>query len=301
MAFDNSWGLSPLSPLRPVEHHGGPERCKIFVPRSRPASGSRRPTASSSSRPRSISHAVGELADVVRRRKNGDRAYYNFNLHLNPTNLCIFRCALCAYSRDEDDPRAYTMSEADAVGAGQGGGRRRLHRATRRQRRASAEDVRLVPGHDPRSARGLPPRAPEGLDRRGDRPFRPQQQAIGRVDPGRVDRRGFGEPARRRGRNLRPAGPQRNLSAQGRRPHLAGDPSHGPSARAAHERLDALRPHREHRTPRRSSGAVAALAGRHRRLSSLRAAGLSSGEYGPLVSAPHLGAGRPAAWWPSAG
>ena len=58
---------------------------------------------------------MGELADTVRRRKNGDLAYYNLNLHLNPTNLCIYRCALCAYSRDEDDPKAYTMCEADAL------------------------------------------------------------------------------------------------------------------------------------------------------------------------------------------
>jgi aminodeoxyfutalosine synthase len=57
-------------------------------------------------------HAVGELADIVRRRKNGEVAYYNLNLHVNPTNVCIFRCALCAYSRDEEDPRAYTMSDA---------------------------------------------------------------------------------------------------------------------------------------------------------------------------------------------
>ncbi|MEN6458748.1 MAG: aminofutalosine synthase MqnE [Thermoguttaceae bacterium] len=55
-------------------------------------------------------HAVGQLADLARRRKNGDAAYYNLNLHINPTNVCIYRCALCAYSRDEDDPRAYTMS-----------------------------------------------------------------------------------------------------------------------------------------------------------------------------------------------
>jgi aminodeoxyfutalosine synthase len=60
-------------------------------------------------------HAVGELADVVRRRKNGDLAYYNFNLHINPTNLCIFRCSLCAYSCDDDDPRGYTMGEADVL------------------------------------------------------------------------------------------------------------------------------------------------------------------------------------------
>ena len=54
-------------------------------------------------------HAVGELADIVRQRKNGDVTYYNLNAHLNPTNICVFRCALCAYSRDEDDPKAYVM------------------------------------------------------------------------------------------------------------------------------------------------------------------------------------------------
>ena len=59
--------------------------------------------------------AVGELADTVRRRKNGDRVYYNLNLHLNPTNLCIYRCALCAYSRDDDDPQGYTMCQADVL------------------------------------------------------------------------------------------------------------------------------------------------------------------------------------------
>jgi aminodeoxyfutalosine synthase len=64
-------------------------------------------------------HAVGELANSVRRRKNGNRAYYNLNLHINPTNICIFRCALCAYSREEDDPRSYTMSNADIVAKAQ--------------------------------------------------------------------------------------------------------------------------------------------------------------------------------------
>lgn len=54
-------------------------------------------------------HAVGELADIVRQRKNGNAAYYNLNAHLNPTNICVYRCALCAYSRDKDDPEAYMM------------------------------------------------------------------------------------------------------------------------------------------------------------------------------------------------
>jgi aminodeoxyfutalosine synthase len=75
--------------------------------------------------PKADLHEVGELADLVRRHKNGERVYYNLNLHINPTNVCIYRCSLCAYSRDEDDPRAFTLSdeeildranEADAAG-----------------------------------------------------------------------------------------------------------------------------------------------------------------------------------------
>lgn len=70
-------------------------------------------------------HAVGALADLMRRRKNGDVVWYNRNLHLNPTNVCVYRCALCAYSRDENDAQAYAMSmeailerahEAEAAG-----------------------------------------------------------------------------------------------------------------------------------------------------------------------------------------
>lgn len=60
-------------------------------------------------------HALGELADFVRRRRNGNVAYYNLNLHLNPTNVCVFRCPLCAYSCDENDAKAYVMSDADVL------------------------------------------------------------------------------------------------------------------------------------------------------------------------------------------
>ena len=64
-------------------------------------------------------HAVGELADLVRRRKNGDVVYYNINAHLNPTNLCIYQCSLCAYSCEEDDPRGYTLSQEEILARGQ--------------------------------------------------------------------------------------------------------------------------------------------------------------------------------------
>ena len=65
-------------------------------------------------------HEVGELADMVRRRKNGDAVYYNLNLHINPTNVCIFRCALCAYSCEDDagDPRCYVMTRDEILARG---------------------------------------------------------------------------------------------------------------------------------------------------------------------------------------
>lgn len=60
-------------------------------------------------------HLVGELADMVRRRKHGNSAYYNLNAHINPTNICIYRCALCAYSRDADDPDAFVLGEQEIL------------------------------------------------------------------------------------------------------------------------------------------------------------------------------------------
>jgi len=59
-------------------------------------------------------HAVGRLAQAVRRRRHGDVAYYNINAHLNPTNVCVYRCPLCAYSCDPGDARAYVMA-LDAI------------------------------------------------------------------------------------------------------------------------------------------------------------------------------------------
>jgi aminodeoxyfutalosine synthase len=56
---------------------------------------------------------------MVRQRKNGNLGYYNRNLHLNPTNVCIFRCALCAYSCDDDDPKCFAMDQASILARGQ--------------------------------------------------------------------------------------------------------------------------------------------------------------------------------------
>ena len=43
---------------------------------------------------------LGELANLVRERKNGNFTYYNVNTHLNPTNVCVYRCTFCAFRAD---------------------------------------------------------------------------------------------------------------------------------------------------------------------------------------------------------
>jgi aminodeoxyfutalosine synthase len=63
--------------------------------------------------------AVGELADLVRRRKNGNVTYYNINTHLNPTNVCVYRCVFCAFRSDLKDPRGYLMSDEQILARGQ--------------------------------------------------------------------------------------------------------------------------------------------------------------------------------------
>ena len=42
---------------------------------------------------------VGSLANFVREKKHGDKTYFNRNFHIEPTNICVFACKFCSYSR----------------------------------------------------------------------------------------------------------------------------------------------------------------------------------------------------------
>src|SRR5438105_2935009 len=48
--------------------------------------------------------SLGELANIVRERKNANFTYYNVNTHLNPTNVCVYRCTFCAFRADLKSP-----------------------------------------------------------------------------------------------------------------------------------------------------------------------------------------------------
>ena len=42
---------------------------------------------------------LGTLANWVREQKHGDKTYFNRNFHIEPTNVCVFSCKFCSYSR----------------------------------------------------------------------------------------------------------------------------------------------------------------------------------------------------------
>ena len=42
---------------------------------------------------------VGALANYVREQRHGDKTYFNRNFHIEPTNICVFSCKFCSYSR----------------------------------------------------------------------------------------------------------------------------------------------------------------------------------------------------------
>jgi len=42
---------------------------------------------------------LGSLANSIRERLHGDKTYFNRNFHIEPTNICVFSCNFCSYSR----------------------------------------------------------------------------------------------------------------------------------------------------------------------------------------------------------
>jgi len=53
---------------------------------------------------------IGKIANLVRQRLNGNKAYYIINRHINYTNICKNRCRFCAYSKDEGEDGTFTLT-----------------------------------------------------------------------------------------------------------------------------------------------------------------------------------------------
>lgn len=57
---------------------------------------------------------LGMLANSVRERKHGNKTYFNRNFHIEPTNICLYTCSFCSYSRlikKREEGWEYTFEE----------------------------------------------------------------------------------------------------------------------------------------------------------------------------------------------
>lgn len=57
---------------------------------------------------------LGTLANYIREKRHGDKTYFNKNFHIEPTNICVYDCKFCSYSRflrERDDYEAWEMTE----------------------------------------------------------------------------------------------------------------------------------------------------------------------------------------------
>ncbi|MEE2943459.1 MAG: aminofutalosine synthase MqnE [Verrucomicrobiota bacterium] len=60
-------------------------------------------------------NALGQMADEVNRRKNGDSASYILNRYFNYSNYCILSCQFCAFSRKKRDADGFELAVSDMV------------------------------------------------------------------------------------------------------------------------------------------------------------------------------------------
>ena len=55
------------------------------------------------------------LSSIVRRRFNGDYAFFNNNFHIEPTNKCLYNCRFCSYHKPEGDPESWELSHEEML------------------------------------------------------------------------------------------------------------------------------------------------------------------------------------------
>lgn len=53
---------------------------------------------------------LGRLASTMAEKKNGKKAYFVVNRHINPTNICVNRCRFCAFSRSKGEGGAFELT-----------------------------------------------------------------------------------------------------------------------------------------------------------------------------------------------
>lgn len=81
--------------------------------------------------------AIGELAALANHSKNSDKVFFNVNRHINYTNICVNRCAFCAFSKENGEKGGYTLALKD------------IRQRTREAADAGATEIHMVGGLHP--------------------------------------------------------------------------------------------------------------------------------------------------------
>ncbi|MFI3321897.1 MAG: CofH family radical SAM protein [Rikenellaceae bacterium] len=58
---------------------------------------------------------LSKIALEIKRKKSGDKVFYNRNFHIEPTNICVFNCRFCSYRQVASSPKAWNMSCKEVV------------------------------------------------------------------------------------------------------------------------------------------------------------------------------------------
>ena len=58
---------------------------------------------------------LGIMAGIVRRKFNGNYAYFNRNFHIEPTNKCVYNCRFCSYHKPAGDPESWEYSHEEML------------------------------------------------------------------------------------------------------------------------------------------------------------------------------------------
>lgn len=82
--------------------------------------------------------SVGLLADIVRTRLHGRVAYFNRNMHLNYSNICVLSCKFCAFGKKESEKEAYRFSIEE------------IRQKIREKKDEPLTEVHIVGGLDPK-------------------------------------------------------------------------------------------------------------------------------------------------------
>ena len=217
--------------------------------------------------------ALGWLANREREKRHGARTYYNFNIRLEATNVCVASCLFCSFARlQPGDPGSYTMSLEQAWDKLRQRAASAADRSPRRQRAAPRSAVRLLPGDAARLQAHPSRHSPEVLHRRRDCVLRGSLRHDRRAGAARAAGRPGSTRCPAAARRFSPSAcAGRSVTTSAARIAISRS-----TARArpgdAHQHHDAVRAHRDERRTRRPHAARAGVAGRQRRVSGVHPA-----------------------------